>query len=64
MPERAILREQFEQMLRTASAAVVEYDQLTESTADPLRRDRLIRLMRHKHRHVELAERLLEILDE
>ena len=64
MPERAILREHFNEMLLTATAAAAEYDQLAAKTEKPDQHDQLIRLTRDKHRYVELTERLLEILDE
>ncbi len=64
MPERAILREHFNEMLQDVSAAADEYDQLAADVTDPDRRDQLRRLTRDKYRHVELTERLLEILDE
>ena len=64
MPERVILREHFNEMLQTVSAAADEYDQLASTAAEAPRREQLRKLTRDKSRHVELTERLLEILDE
>ena len=64
MPERAILREHFNEMLQTVTAAGAEYDQLAAEATDADRREQLRRLTRDKYRYVELTERLLEILDE
>ncbi len=64
MPERVILREHFNEMLQTVSAVADEYDQLASTEAEPPRREQLRRLTRDKSRHLELTERLLEILDE
>ena len=64
MPERVILREHFNEMLQTVSAAADEYGQLASATTEPTRQEQLRRLTRDKSRHVELTERLLEILDE
>ncbi len=64
MPERAILREHFNEMLQTVTAAAAEYDQLAAEATGSDRRDQLIRLTRDKYRYVELTGRLLEILDE
>ena len=64
MPERVILREHFNEMLQTVSAAADEYNQLASTATEPPRREQLRRLTRDKSRHVELTERLLEIIDE
>ena len=64
MPERVILREHFNEMLQTVSAAAGEYNQLASAATEPTHREQLARLTRDKSRHVELTERLLEILDE
>ena len=64
MPERVILREHFNEMLQTVSAAADEYDQLASAATEPSRQKQLRRLTLDKSRHVELTERLLEILDE
>ena len=64
MPERAILREQFSAMLAKVRTAASQYDQLARSTEDPEARDQLQRLAREEYRHVQLTERLLEIVDE
>ncbi len=64
MPERAILREHFNQMLQITGSAAEEYDRLAQATNDADHREQLRRLTREKYRYVELTERLLEILDE
>lgn len=64
MPERALLREDFNRMLQTAQTAAQEYEQLGQQAPDPQVQAQLQRLAREKHRHVELAQRLLEIVTE
>jgi hypothetical protein len=59
MPERALLREDFQRMLQTAQTAAQEYQQLGLQAADPQVQERFQRLAREKYRHVELAQRLL-----
>jgi len=64
MPERALLRERFSGILDAARSAAQEYDRLAEAEQDPATRQQLERLARNQHRHVELTERLLEIVNE
>lgn len=64
MPERAMLREHFAQMRRAAEAAAGRYEHLAASAGDPDARRQLRRIARDESRHVELAERLLEIVSE
>lgn len=64
MPERAILRQDFTLMLQAAQSAAQEYEQLGLQTADAQAKDQCQRMALEKHRHAELAQRLLEIVDE
>ena len=64
MPERAILREQFAQMLRASREAAEQYEALAQAADEPARREQLERLAREGYRHVELTERLIEIVNE
>jgi rubrerythrin len=64
MPERALLREDFQRMLQTAQTAAQEYEQLGLQAVDPQMQEQFQRLAREKYRHVELAQRLLEIVTE
>jgi rubrerythrin len=64
VPERAILRQRFSAMLEKVQAAAGEYDRLVESVRDDETRQELRRLARDERRHLELAERLLEIVNE
>jgi len=62
--ERAILRDHFSAMLEKVRTAAYEYERLIQATDDPAIRDKFERLACNQHRHVDLTERLLEILDE
>ena len=64
MPERAILREHFTGILDAAQAAATEYQRLAEAADDAAQKDQLLRLARDEGRHVQLSERLLEIVNE
>jgi rubrerythrin len=64
MPERSLLREHFSAMLAEVRTAASEYDRLARSAEDAHAREQLERLARDEHRHLELTERLLEIVDE
>ncbi len=64
MTERELLRDRFCGMLETAQTAADEYDRLAEAAPDPTTRSELQRLARGQYRHVELAQRLLEIVEE
>ena len=64
MPERVILREHFASILAAARSAAEAYARLARAEHDPLRRQELQRLARDRQRHVELSERLLEIVSE
>jgi len=62
MLEEALLREQFESLLSQEQQALAAYAALIEEIEDPALRDQVQQLHRDKQRHVELAERLLEIV--
>ena len=64
MTERELLHDRFCGMLETAQTAADEYDRLAEVAPDPTTRSELQRLARGQYRHVELAQRLLEIVEE
>jgi len=62
MLEEALLREQFESLLSQEQQALAAYAALIEEIEDPALRDQVQQLHRDKQRHVELTERLLEIV--
>jgi len=64
MPERAILRELFNGLYASTRKAEQQYRSLAAAATDPVRREEFTRLARDGQRHVELTERLLEILSE
>ncbi len=64
MPERAILRDRFSQMLQTAESAAAEYQRLSLDAPADDQRIELQRLAQRELRNVELTERLLEIVEE
>jgi len=61
--EEALLREQFEALLEQEREAARAYGGLLARIDDPAVRERLEELLREKRRHVELVERLLEIVE-
>ncbi|MCD6364447.1 MAG: hypothetical protein J7M14_01090 [Planctomycetes bacterium] len=63
MFEEAILAEQFEDLLAQTRRAEQMYTALADSVKDPVLRKQISRLCADKHRHVQLAQRLLEIVD-
>ena len=64
MLERQLLREHVTQLQCKALSAAAEYDRLAGTyISDGKAKDELQRLARDQYRHVELTERLLEILD-
>jgi len=63
MLEQAALREQFQQLLETERQAQQVYAELLAKTDDQKIRQQIEQLCRDKQRHMQLAERLLEILD-
>ena len=64
MLEQLILREHFSEILQMAQAAADHCDRLAQSAAGSAERQQFQRLGRDKRRHVELTERLLEIVSE
>lgn len=63
-PESARLQEHFHNMLRAIQAAAEEYDRLALAAAQDQQRQYFQRLAREERRHLELAERLLQIVNE
>ncbi len=63
MLEQALLREQFQSLLRQEKEALAGYDDLAASISDPVLQAQVEQLQREKQRHLRLAERLLEIVD-
>jgi len=61
--EQAQLRERFTALLAQEQQALKTYEQLLAQAIDPHLRDQIELLCRDKQRHVELTERLLEIVD-
>jgi len=62
MYEQALLREQFQQLMDETRTAEQAYADLAGQAADPEMRQKLQYLHREKQRHVQLTQRLLEIL--
>ncbi len=63
MLEQERLREQFQALLDQEQQALAVYTELADKVQDPRLRDQVEELRRDKQRHVELTERLLEIVD-
>lgn len=63
MLEQSVLREQFEKLRDTQLAALGQYEAAAQ-TADPAAKADFVQLCREKRRHIELTERLLEIVEE
>lgn len=63
MLEQALLRDQFDQLLRAQREAVAGYEALARRLADEDLREEARQLQREKLRHVQLTERLLELVD-
>jgi len=64
MPERAILRAHFAALGQVARDAAAEYDRLIASAGDDHTRGQLRQLARDEQRHLELTDRLMDIVDE
>ena len=62
MLEQATLREQFQTLLSQEQQALEAYAELVAKVTDPAVRQQVEQLHRDKQRHVELTERLLEIV--
>jgi rubrerythrin len=63
MLEEALLRDQFGALLDQERQAAKAYEDLLPTIKDAAVREQVEQLLRDKHRHVELAERLLEIVE-
>lgn len=61
--EQALLREQFQTLLAQEQEALAAYADLAAKVNDRAIREQLEQLSRDKQRHVELTERLLEIVN-
>jgi rubrerythrin len=64
MLERSILRDHFDRIHATCQDAASAYETLAAEAGDDGARTELTRLSREQARHVELCQRLLEIVDE
>ena len=64
MLERTILRELCHGLYTSTREAEAQYRSLAQTATDPARKEQFQRLARDGRRHVELTERLLEILSE
>jgi len=63
MLEMATIREQLQDLLDKERRAMTAYAELVAKAADTRLREQFLQLQREKQRHVELAERLLQIMD-
>ena len=63
MLEQALLRDQFQQLLCAQRQAMAGYQALADRLADGDLREEARQLQREKLRHVQLTERLLELVD-
>jgi len=61
--EQAMLRERFQELLDREQQALKAYEELAARTTDPGILQKIENLLRDKQRHVELTERLLEIVE-
>ena len=64
MFEQAVLREQFQALLQSERQAAACYAELAAKIEDPQFRQQAEQLHRDKQRHILLAERLLEIIEQ
>ena len=62
MLDHALLRERFEALLDRERHVEGMYASMASESADPSRRELAEMLHRDKRRHIQLAERLLEIV--
>ncbi|MBN1555963.1 MAG: hypothetical protein JXA11_14560 [Phycisphaerae bacterium] len=63
MLDQCVLREQFRRLQETQQEALGQYETAARQ-ADPAVKADLDQLCREKRRHLELTERLLEIIEE
>ncbi len=61
--EQAMLRERFQDLLALEQQAIKAYAELAARTTDPEIIQKIEHLLQDKQRHVELTERLLEIVE-
>jgi len=62
MLEQAMLRDQFQALLTQEKQALAAYADLAAKVTDPSILEQVEQLRRDKQRHIELTERLLEIV--
>ena len=62
MLEQALLREQFQALLAAEQKAEQIYADLAATLSDRALREQVLQLQREKLRHIQLTERLLEIV--
>ena len=63
MLEEMLIRSRFRELLEKNIDAVGKYRSAIEHTSNNASADQLNRLLKDKQRHVELTERLLEIVE-
>ena len=63
MLEQALLRERFENLLKAEQQAQLAYQEVGRLVADPAQLEQIQQVIRDKQRHIELAQRLLELVD-
>ncbi len=63
MLEQAMLRERFEALLEQEQQALAAYEKLIDRVGEGEPREQVEQLCRDKRRHVELVQRLLEIVE-
>ncbi len=61
--EQAMLRDRFQDLLALEQQALKAYEELAARTSDPEVLQKVEHLRRDKQRHIELTERLLEIVE-
>lgn len=64
MLEQAILAEQLQSLLAAEQEATKKYQALAQALREPQAAEQARQLMREKQKHVELAQRLLDIVEE
>lgn len=63
MLEQALLRERFESLLKIEQEVQRAYEDLASLVDDPQGRQQIQQLARDKQRHIELTQRLLEMVE-
>jgi len=64
MLEQALLAEQIQALLRGEQEATRKYASLADALREPQAVEQARQLLREKQKHVQLAQRLLEIVEE